>query len=81
MRESETGSEMAARLTGWHIDIKSESQRREAIEAKTSATRDVLTALPGVGPKLAENLSLARAKLRRFQHQGANVRYRRRSHL
>ncbi len=50
---------MAARLTGWHIDIKSESQRREAVEAKTSATRDVLTALPGVGPKLAENLSLA----------------------
>ena len=44
---------LAARLTGWHIDIKSESQMKEAKEAEVSD----LTKLPGVGKATAELLS------------------------
>jgi len=44
---------LAARLTGWHIDIKSESQMKEAKEAEV---RD-LTKLPGVGKVTAQLLS------------------------
>jgi len=44
---------LAARLTGWHIDIKSESQIKEAKEAQVSD----LTKLPGVGKVIAQLLS------------------------
>jgi N utilization substance protein A len=44
---------LAARLTGWHIDIKSESQMKEAKEAQVSE----LTKLPGVGKVTALLLS------------------------
>ena len=44
---------LAARLTGWHIDIKSESQMKEAKEAEVSD----LTKLSGVGKVTAQLLS------------------------
>jgi N utilization substance protein A len=44
---------LAARLTGWHIDIKSESQMKEAKEAQVGE----LTKLPGVGKVTALLLS------------------------
>jgi len=44
---------LAARLTGWHIDIKSESQMKKAKEAEVSE----LTKLPGVGKVTAQLLS------------------------
>jgi len=44
---------LAARLTGWHIDIKSESQMKEAKEVEVSQ----LTKLPGVGKVTALLLS------------------------
>jgi len=44
---------LAARLTGWHIDIKSESHMKEAKEAQVSE----LTKLPGVGKVTALLLS------------------------
>jgi len=50
---------LAARLTGWHIDIKSESQRKEAKEAKVSAGLAELSSLPGIGEKTAETLYAA----------------------
>lgn len=45
---------LAAKLTGWRIDIKSDSQYREEQKAKRAIP---LTALPGVGPKIAEKLT------------------------
>lgn len=47
---------LAARLTGWRINIKGES---EAAEKREKAVRD-LAQLPGVGPKLAQILSEAK---------------------
>ena len=44
---------LAARLTGWHIDIKSETQMKKAKEARVSE----LTKLPGVGKVTAQLLS------------------------
>jgi len=44
---------LAARLTSWHIDIKSESQMKKAKEAEVSE----LTKLPGVGKVTAQLLS------------------------
>ncbi len=45
---------LAAKLTNWRIDIKSESQFLEEERIRRSIP---LTALPGVGPKTAENLT------------------------
>lgn len=44
---------LAARLTGWRIDIKSESQFQEEQKAKKAIP---LTALSGVGPAMAKRL-------------------------
>jgi N utilization substance protein A len=50
---------LAARLTGWHIDIKSESQMKEVKEVKEAEAAGVsdLTILPGVGKVTARLLS------------------------
>lgn len=43
---------LAARLTGWHVDIKSESQKKETVIMGLKE----LTSLPGVGEKTAKIL-------------------------
>ncbi len=48
---------LAARLTGWHIDIKSEGQRKEEEKTKKDGVMKALLELPGVGVKTAENLA------------------------
>ena len=47
---------LAARLTGWHIDIKSETQRKEAAQERVAASTEALSRLEGVGPKTTEIL-------------------------
>lgn len=50
---------LAAKLTGWHIDVKSDSQRKREIEQKSAATVETLEKLQGIGPKTAEVLTKA----------------------
>lgn len=47
---------LAARLTGWHIDIKSESQRKEEVKTRQDGVLNKLLEIPGVGEKTARNL-------------------------
>jgi len=47
---------LAAKLTGWHIDIRSESQKKQESEQKIAVAEDTLTHLNGIGPKTAEVL-------------------------
>ncbi|OGS09440.1 MAG: transcription termination factor NusA, partial [Elusimicrobia bacterium RIFCSPHIGHO2_02_FULL_61_10] len=47
---------LAARLTGWHIDIKSETQRKEAAQERAAASAEALSQLEGVGPKTVDIL-------------------------
>jgi transcription termination/antitermination protein NusA len=47
---------LASRLTGWQIDVRSESQKREATLATAAALMSGLSQLEGVGPKTAEVL-------------------------
>jgi N utilization substance protein A len=54
--KSGQNARLAARLTGWHIDIKSESQRKEAAQERAAASAEALSHLEGVGPKTAEIL-------------------------
>jgi len=48
---------LAAKLTGWHIDIKSEGQKKQETQQKAAATTESLLRLEGIGPKTAEVLS------------------------
>ena len=48
---------LAARLTGWHIDIKSESFRKSEEKTSHDDIINKLSELPGVGNKTAENLA------------------------
>ncbi len=50
---------LAARLTGWHIDIKSESQRKKIIKEKVDQQKSVLLQIPGIGDKLVKNIYAA----------------------
>lgn len=50
---------LAAKLTDWHIDIKSESRKKQEQEEKNAATAENLGQLEGVGPKTAEVLTKA----------------------
>jgi N utilization substance protein A len=50
---------LAARLTGWHLDVKSESQRREAQEKRIEDAVESLEALPGINDKIAALLVAA----------------------
>ncbi|MBN1385070.1 MAG: transcription termination/antitermination protein NusA [Elusimicrobia bacterium] len=47
---------LAAKLTGWHIDIKSESEKKEAETASVEERMDGFTELEGVGKKTAQVL-------------------------
>lgn len=55
--KSGQNARLAARLTGWHIDIKSESQRKEAAQERAAASAEALSKLEGVGPKTADILN------------------------
>jgi len=47
---------LSARLTGWHIDVKSESERKKEDEVKVSDIIAQFTELRGVGEKTAKTL-------------------------
>jgi len=55
--KSGQNARLAARLTGWHIDIKSETQRKEAAQERAAASTEALSKLGGVGPKTADILN------------------------
>lgn len=50
---------LAAKLTDWHIDIKSESKKKQEQAEIKEATAENLSQLKGVGPKTAEVLTKA----------------------
>ncbi len=50
---------LAAKLTGWQIDVRSATQKKEAAAAAFAAPADDLSQLEGVGPKTAESLEKA----------------------
>lgn len=54
--KSGQNARLAARLTGWHIDIKSETQRREALQERAAASAEALSHLEGVSAKTTEIL-------------------------
>jgi len=54
--KSGQNARLAARLTGWHIDIKSESQRKEAVQERVAHSAQELAQLEGVGPKTTDIL-------------------------
>ena len=47
---------LAAKLTGWHIDIKSESQKKQAAEEKIERESAAMEKLKGLGEKTIEIL-------------------------
>ncbi len=47
---------LASKLTGWEIDIKTESQRKQQSQASSSAAREMFLQLEGVGPRTADVL-------------------------
>ncbi len=51
--------QLASKLTGWNIDIKSESQRREESAKNQEISQKELSAIEGVGPKTAEILIMS----------------------
>ncbi len=50
---------LASRLTGWDLDVKSESQKANAERQATESIQSVLASIEGVGPKTAELLQKA----------------------
>ena len=50
---------LASRLTGWEIDVKSESQKAKEGQEVSNAIQAVLAGVEGVGPKMAEVLQKA----------------------
>ncbi len=54
--KSGQNARLAARLTGWHIDIKSETQRKEAAQERVAHSAEELAKLEGVGPKTTDIL-------------------------
>jgi N utilization substance protein A len=54
--KSGQNARLAARLTGWHIDIKSETQRKEAAQERVAHSTEELSKLEGIGPKTIEIL-------------------------
>ena len=50
---------LASRLTGWDLDVKSESQKATAEKQVTESIQSVLASIEGVGPKTAELLQKA----------------------
>ncbi len=47
---------LASRLTGWHLEVKSESQKAEEAKKRSEGLMADLTQLDGIGPKTAEVL-------------------------
>ncbi|MBU2614395.1 MAG: transcription termination factor NusA, partial [Elusimicrobia bacterium] len=47
---------LVCKLTGWRIDVRSESQKKAAAQEKATITVEELSKLPGVGKKLADVL-------------------------
>ncbi len=47
---------LASKLTGWDLDVKSESQKAKEGEAVTAAVQASLADIEGIGPKMAEVL-------------------------
>lgn len=54
-----TNVRLASRLTGWYIDIKSESEKKQELKKETEVVHVELQEISGVGPKLAEILQKA----------------------
>ncbi len=50
---------LASRLTGWELDVKSESQKATEEKKATESIQSVLASIEGVGPKTAELLQKA----------------------
>jgi len=50
---------LASRLTGWNLEVKSESQKAKEAEEAAAATQDAIADIPGIGPKTAEILQKA----------------------
>ena len=50
---------LASRLTGWDLDVKSESQKAKEGEEATAAVQATLADVEGIGPKMAEVLQKA----------------------
>ena len=50
---------LASRLTGWELDVKSESQKATEEKQATQSIQSVLASIEGVGPKTAELLQKA----------------------
>jgi len=50
---------LASRLTGWDLEVKSESQKAQEAEEIAAATQDAISDIPGIGPKTAEILQKA----------------------
>ena len=50
---------LASRLTGWELDVKSESQKAQEEREATNSIQNVLAKIEGVGPKTAELLQKA----------------------
>ncbi|MBI3013100.1 MAG: transcription termination/antitermination protein NusA [Elusimicrobia bacterium] len=47
---------LASKLTGWNIDVRSESQRKEEAAKNVEAAQKKLSLMEGVGPKITEVL-------------------------
>lgn len=50
---------LASRLTGWNLEVKSESQKAKEAEEAAAATQGVIAGIEGIGPKTAEILQKA----------------------
>ena len=50
---------LASRLTGWELDVKSESQKATEEKKATESIQAVLASIEGIGPKTAELLQKA----------------------
>ncbi|MBR3604312.1 MAG: transcription termination/antitermination protein NusA [Elusimicrobiaceae bacterium] len=50
---------LASRLTGWNLEVKSESQKAKEAEEAAAATQDIIAGIEGIGPKTAEILQKA----------------------
>lgn len=50
---------LASRLTGWDLEVKSESQKAQEAQEAAAATQSVIADIEGIGPKTAEILRKA----------------------
>ena len=50
---------LASRLTGWDLEVKSESQKAKEAEDAAAATQSAISDISGIGPKTAEILQKA----------------------